>query len=98
MEAHPGYEENALVRNPMRLLEILRDVAQSFDATKNETMAIVESDMKLMLGFQGKSASIDEFATLFRSRVDTIKAHGGRPGHHPAQAKRIFDREKEKEE
>ena len=49
-------------------------------------MAIVESDMKLMMGFQGKTATVDEFATLFRSRVDTIAAHGGRPGHHPAQA------------
>ena len=60
-------------------------------------MAIVESDMKLMLGFQGKSASIEEFATLFRSRVDTLKAHGGRPDHHLSQAKRIIHLEKEKE-
>ena len=65
LEAQPGYEENELTRNPVRLLEILRDVAQSFDATKNETMVIVESDMKLMMGFQGKTASVDEFATLF---------------------------------
>ena len=46
--------------------------------------------------FQGKSASIDEFATLFRSRIDTIRAHGGKPGHHPAQAKRILEREMKK--
>ena len=51
---------------------MLRDIAQSFDATKNETMAIVESDVKFYLGFQGKTASIDEYATLFRSRLDTI--------------------------
>ena len=81
----------------MRLLEILRDVAQSFDATKNETMAIVESDLKLYLGIQGKSASIDVFATLFCLRVDTIRVHRGEPGHHPAQAKQILKREKEKE-
>ena len=81
----------------MRLLEILHNVVRSFDATKNETISIMESDMKFMIGFQGKTASIDELATFFRSRVDTIKAHEGRPRQHPAQAKRIFDRQKEKE-
>ena len=97
LQAQPGYEENALARNPVRLLEILCDVAHNFNAAKNRTMAIVKSDMKIMIGFQGKTASIDHFATLFRSRVDTIKAHGGRPGHHPAQAKSIFHRKKEEE-
>ena len=72
---------------------MLRDIAQSFDATKNETMAIVESDVKLYLGFQGKTASIDDCATLYRLRIDTIKAHGGEPGYHPAQQARILDRE-----
>ena len=62
MEAHPGYEVNTLTRSPVKLLEILRDVVQSFDTTKNETMAIVESDMKLMVGFQGKTATVDGFA------------------------------------
>ena len=72
MEAQPGYEVNTLTRSPVKLLEILRDVAQSFDATINETMAIVKSNMKLMMGMQGKTASVDEFSTLFRSRVDTM--------------------------
>ena len=66
LEAHPGYEANALKGVPVKLVEILRGVAQSFDATKNETIAIVESDMKLMMGFQGKTATVNEFATLFR--------------------------------
>ena len=77
----------------MKLLEILCDDAQSFDATKNEIMVIEESDIKIYLVFQGKLASINVFATLFRSRVDTIKVHGGEPGHHPAQEKRILERE-----
>ena len=51
LEAQPGYEVNALKRGPVELLEILQDFAQSFDATKTETMAIVESDMKLMMGY-----------------------------------------------
>ena len=56
-------------------------------------MSIVESDVKFYLGFQGKTASIDEYATLYRSRIDTIRAHGGEPGYHPAQQSRILDRE-----
>ena len=91
--AQPGYDEHALRRDPIQLLELLRGVVQSFDATKNETMAIVESDVKLYLGFQGKTASIDGYATLYRSRIDTIKVHEGEPGHHPAQDKRILERE-----
>ena len=80
LEAQPGYEVQALNRDPIQLLKMLRDIAQSFEASKNETMAIVESDVKFYLGFQGKSASIDDYATLFCSRLDTIKARGGEPG------------------
>ena len=76
LEAQQGYEVQALARDPIKLLEILRDIAQSFDATKNATMSIVESDVKFYLRFQGKTASIDEYATLYRSRIDTIRAHG----------------------
>ena len=57
-------------------------------------MVIVESDMNLMLGFQGKTDSIEAFLRLFQSRVETIEAHGGTPGIHPAQSERIFEREK----
>ena len=57
LEAQPEYEEHTLKRDPIQLLELLRDIAQSFNVTKNESMAIVESDVKLYLGFQGKTAS-----------------------------------------
>ena len=43
------------------------------------------------------AATVNKFATLFGSRVNTITTHGGRQGHHPAQARRIFDREMVKE-
>ena len=76
---------------------MLRDIAQSFNATKNTTMSIIESDVKFYLGFQGKTASIDEYATLYGSRIDTIKAHGGEPGYHPAQQSRILDCELKQE-
>ena len=33
LEAQPGYEDHALKRDPVRLLELLRDVAHSFSAT-----------------------------------------------------------------
>ena len=35
LEAQPGYEVQALARDPIQLLEMLRNIAQSFDATKN---------------------------------------------------------------
>ena len=72
---------------------MLRDIAQSFDATKNATMSIVESDVKFYLSFQGKTTLINDYATLYRSRIDTIKAHGGEPGYHLAQQAQILDRE-----
>ena len=40
-------------------------MAHTHDLTKVETMAIVYSDMKLMIGFLGKTATIDEFLRLF---------------------------------
>ena len=93
LEAQPGYKVQALARDPIKIFEMLRDIAQSFDATKNATMSIVESDVKFYLGFQGKTASIDEYATLYCSRIDTIRAHGGEKGYHPAQQSRILERE-----
>ena len=53
-------------RDPVKLLVMLRDMAHNHDSIKDETMAIVESDTKLMMGFQGKTASVDEFLRLFR--------------------------------
>ena len=34
LEAQPGYDDHPLKRDPVKILELLRDVAQSFNATK----------------------------------------------------------------
>ena len=64
-QGRPDYEANMVSRDPVKILVILHDMAHNHDSTKDETMAIVESDMKLMMGFQGKTASVDEFLRLF---------------------------------
>ena len=73
-------------RDPVAPLVILRDITHKHDATKNETMAIIKSDMELYLGHQAKTNSINEYYRLFKLKVETITAHGGTPtpGHHPA--------------
>ena len=86
LQGQPEYKQNTVSRDPVKLLTMLRDMAHNHDLTKDETMAIVESDMKLMMHFQGETATVDEFLFLFRSRIETIIAHGGNPGHHPGQA------------
>ena len=61
LEAQADFGENKKQRDPIQLLIMLRDISQAHDSTKNETMAIVESDMNLMLGFQGKTDPIEAF-------------------------------------
>ena len=97
LQGQPDYEQNTVSRDPVKLLIMLRDMAHNYDSTKDETMSIIESDMKLMMGFQGKTATVDELLCLFRSRVKTIIAHGGNLGHHLGQVLRVLKREKEKE-
>ena len=65
LQGQPDYEANTVSRDPVKLLVMLRDMAHNHDSTKDETMAIVESDMKLFIGFQGKTESVDEFLCLF---------------------------------
>ena len=97
MEGQPGYEKCTKTRNPVEFLVMLRDVMHKHNSRKDKTMVIVESDMQLYLGIQGKTDTIDKFLRLFISRADTIITHGGTPCHHPGQARRILEQEKEKE-
>ena len=93
LEAQPNWESNQLSREPVELGKTICALSQSFDVTKNEMMAIVDADVTLMLKYQGKTASIDDFLRLFRSRIDTIESHGGTPGYHPGQVDRVLARE-----
>ena len=93
LEAQPNWASNQLSREPVALGKTIQALSQAFDVTKNEMMAIVDADMTLMLKYQGKTASIDDFLRLFRSRIDTIESHGGTPGYHPGQVNRVLARE-----
>ena len=97
IKGQPGYEACKDARDPVELLLVLRDITHKHDATKNETMAIVKSNVELYLGHQGKTNSTNKHYRLLKSRVDTITAYRGTPVHHPAQAKRILERELKKD-
>ena len=79
------------------LLKILRDITHKHDVTKNERMAIVESNIELYLSQLGKNDTIDEHYQLLKPRVDTITAHGDMRGHHPAYPRWILDQEWKKD-
>ena len=49
-------------------------------------MVIVELEMELYLGQQGKTDSINKHYQLFKPRVDTIVAHGDTSDWHHAYA------------
>ena len=93
LEAQPKWVSNQLSREPVELGKTLRALSEAFDVTKNEMMSIVDAYITLFMKYQGKTASIDDFLRLFRSRIDTIESHGGTPGYHPGQVNRILARE-----
>ena len=77
IEDQPGYDACKDARDPVALITSIRDITHKHDITKNKTKAIVELDMELYLGQQGKTNSIDEHYQRLKSRVDTIITHGG---------------------
>ena len=76
----------------MGLLKTIRDIALNHDESKPGLMAIIECDLKLSLGFQGKTKSCDEFMAMFKARVDMINAHKGHASNHLGHTTDTFDR------
>ena len=54
--------------------------------------AIIECDLELSLGFQGKTESCDDSMAVSKAQVDMINAHRGHAGYHPGHLKYTFDR------
>ena len=75
----------------MGLLKMIRDIVHNHDESKPGLMAIIEYDLELSLGFQGKTETCDEFMAVFKARVDTINAHRGHAGNHPGHSTDKFD-------
>ena len=47
------------------LLKLIRNITHNKDETKHVAMSVVECDLELMLGFQGKDQSLDDFMRFF---------------------------------
>ena len=54
-------------RDVVGLLKIIRDIAHNHDESKLGLMAIIECDMELYLGFQGKTEDCDNYMVLLFS-------------------------------
>jgi len=72
-------------RDAIGLLNMVRDVAHDQTEAKQTVMGFVESTMELFV-FQQGDATDDKYSLLFNAHVDSIRAHGGRPWHHPKLA------------
>ena len=71
-------------RSVVKLLLMIRDITHHKRERKQTVMEAVESDADLYLTSQGKNETIDDFYRVFTAQVETINAHGGQAGFHPA--------------
>ena len=62
------------------------------DKSKLGCMVIIECDLELSLGFQGKTESCNDFMAVVKARVATINAHRVDAGRHPGHLQDTFDR------
>ena len=75
----------------MGLLKMIRDITYNPDESKLSLMAIIECDLELALGFQGKAKDCDDFMAVFKAWVDTINAHKESAGRLPGHVKDTFN-------
>jgi hypothetical protein len=66
----------------IELLKLIRAFAHKHDEIKQGTMAIVEHDLQLYLGFQKSGEDNPTYAKNFKARCDAIDTFGGRAGFH----------------
>ena len=74
-----GWEGAYTDDNAIELLKMLRDVAHNQVERKQATYSYVELVAEMFLMHQERNQSNDDYYKSFRSHVETIKAHGGRP-------------------
>ena len=68
------------------LLKMVRDVAHDQTEAKQTVMGFVESTAEFFTYHQSEKETDDEYGIMFNAMVDSIKAHGGSPWHHPGLA------------
>ena len=68
------------------LLKMVRDVAHDQTEAKQTVMGFVESTAELFTYHQSEKTSDDNYSIMFNASVESIKAHGGQPWHHPGLA------------
>jgi hypothetical protein len=68
------------------LLKMVKDVAHDQTEAKQTVMGFVESTAELFTYHQGENVSDDDYSIMFNASVESIKAHGGQPWHHPRLA------------
>ena len=64
------------------LLVMLRDITHKHDSLVQSTLSYVKTFLEWTPTFQGKHESNTDYYTLFLSRIETIRSHGGEPGFH----------------
>ena len=92
LTSQENWDQVRVDRDVVGLLKIIRDIAHDHDESKLGLMAIIEYDMELYLGFQGKTKDCDDYMAVFKARVDTINAHKGLAGKHPGHVREKIDR------
>ena len=61
----------------VQILTILRDITHKHDSLVQSTLLYVKTFLEWTLTFQGKNESNTDYYTLFLSRIETIRSHGG---------------------
>ena len=59
------------------ILTMLRDITHKYDSLVQSTLSYVKTFLEWTLTFQGKNESNTDYYTLFLSRIETIRSHGG---------------------
>ena len=90
LTAQPKWDKVQIDRGVVGLLGMIQDIAHNHDKSKLGPMAIIESDMKLYLGFQGPNKPCDNYMAVLIARIDTISAHEGLVGKHHGHANETF--------
>ena len=59
------------------ILTMLRDITHKHDTSVQSTLSYVKTFLEWTLTFQGKYEPNTDYYTLFLSRIETIRSHGG---------------------
>ena len=66
------------------LIELIRNVTNIHDNTKQAMLDIFISDKELMICYQKEHISLTQYLTEFKARTEVVTRAGGKLGRHPA--------------